>query len=353
MKGKSAAGILLLMLTVFLASCSEQDAVKTSGQQNRPENGYRDVIEAAESSSTEAAVSHDFDPEAQVLANPYYYLSVPTYITKIGAEYFIVDCYNDQIIFNDNLDDPLTAWSVMTNDVKQAHTIAGDGTVYLIDDTENHRILVMERRVNNHGQPLFILTQAFTEVGDRPHYIVYHEATETFYAWSSMSGRMLLFSRNADDNTVSISGDYVMPSLVGIYVRSFTIIDDAIYFVSGNSSILKADLKTFAIIEAYPVPQQLAGMIQITLIEDYYYLTISTDADGNQDFATIIRTESLAGLKDNHYEDIYAYFVGGGTPYNMTAIEGYWFLTEHRVPGHSIWRFTVENNEIEDVTLIY
>ena len=69
-------------------------------------------------------------------------LSVPTYITKINDIYFIVDCYNDQVIYHDNLEDPLYEWQVMTNDISKGHTLASDGTVYLIDDTENNRILV-------------------------------------------------------------------------------------------------------------------------------------------------------------------------------------------------------------------
>lgn len=280
-------------------------------------------------------------------------LSVPTYLTKIKDMYFIVDCYHNQVIYNENLTEPLYEWRVMTQDLSLPHTIAGDGTVYLIDDTERNRILIMEESINLNKQPVYIPTQEFTDIGDRPHYIIYHEETDTFYAWSSESGEMFLFRRPKDESRVYLTEIRSIPSLAGIYVRSFTIIGDSIYFVSGNSSVIEAELSTFKIKKEYPVPDELAGMVQLTLIEDYYYITISTDITGNQDYATIIRTKDLNGLIKGEYEDIYDTFVGGGTPYYITQIDDTWYLTEHRLPGHSIWSFRVENNEIIDVTTLY
>lgn len=282
------------------------------------------------------------------VTNSYPDLSVPTYITRIGDLYFLVDCYHDQIIYHDNLTDPLTDWLVMTDEISKGHTIAGDGLVYLIDDTENNRILVFERQDN-----AFVHTQTFSDIGSRPHYIIYDEPTETFYAWSSMSGEMFLFCHEPDDSRMYLSEIRSIEQLDNVYVRSFTIMDDEIYFVSGNSSILRVDLDTFELLEAYPVPDSMAGMIQLTRIQDYYYITVSTDITGNQDYATIVRTRSLSGLMDGDYEDIYETFIGGGTPYYITAFDDAYYLTEHRLPGHSVWRFRVQNNDLTDVEIIY
>lgn len=285
--------------------------------------------------------------------NPYSSLNVPTYITKVKDTYFIVDCYNDQVIYHENLTDPLYEWQIMTSDISRGHTLASDGTVYLIDDTENNRILIMEERVNENGQEIFLPTQEFTEVGNRPHYIIYDAYTDTFYAWSSQSGEMYLLRRDQTDNRVYLTRILRIPSLDGVYVRSFTIIEDRIYFVSGNSTIIEADLYSFQVLKEYPVPDKLAGMIQLTRIEDYYYITISTDAAGNQDCATLIRVKSLEELASGSYEDVYSYFIGGGTPYYITQIDGLWYLTEHRLPGHSIWRFQVIDNQITNVISLY
>ena len=280
--------------------------------------------------------------------NPYSDLSVPTYITKIDDLYFLVDCYHDQILYHDNLSDPLTDWLVMTDEINRGHTIAGDGLVYLADDTENHRILVFEKQ-----DGIFVHTQTFSDIGNRPHYIVYDQPTDTFYAWSSMSGEMYLFRHEPGDSRMYLSEIRRIEQLDNIYVRSFTIMDDEIYFVSGNSSILRVDLDSFDLLEAYPVPDSMAGMIQLTRIQDYYYITVSTDIAGNQNYATILRTRDLSGLMQGDYEDVYETFIGGGTPYYITEFDGAYYLTEHRLPGHSVWRFRVENNELTDVETIY
>ena len=288
-----------------------------------------------------------------LLGNPNTYLKVPTYITKIKDTYFIVDCYNNQVIYNDNLTDPVYAWHVMTSDVTMPHSLASDGQVYLIDDTESNRILVMEEGQSENGELCFVPTQEFSNIGVRPHYIIYHAPTDTFYAWSSQSGEMYLFRKNPEDNRVYLTEIRKVPSLTNSYVRSFSIIDDRIYFVSGNASVIEADLSTFRVKKEYPVPDALYGMVQITKIEDYYYITNSTDITGNQDYATIIRTKDLADLITGEYEDIYHYFIGGGTPYYLSQIEDKWYLTEHRIPGHGIFEFKVTDNQITDVKTIY
>ncbi len=299
----------------------------------------------------------DFDLSSlnSIPDNPNSSLSVPTYITRIGDTYFIVDCYNNQVIYNEDLTAPLYEWRIMTNDLSMPHTIAGDGSVYVIDDTENNRILIMEKDVNENGQPVFVPTQEFTGIGNRPHYVVYDEATKTFYAWSSQSGEMYLFRHPADDTTLYLTQIRSVPALSNVYVRSFTIVGDTVYFVAGigNSSVIEADLSTFQVKKEYPVPDEIAGMVQLTPIEDYFYITVSTDASGNQNYATIIRTRSLKDLAKGNYEDIYHNFIGGGTPYYITEIDGTFYLTEHRLPGHSIWSFHVTDNTVTDVITVY
>lgn len=275
-------------------------------------------------------------------------LSVPTWLTKVNDTYFLVDCYHNQVIYHDNLSDPLWQWSVMTDDINRGHTLASDGLVYLIDDTENNRILIFEKK---NGR--FLHTQTFQDIGNRPHYIIYDEKTKTFYAWSSMSGEMYLFRHEPDDSRMYLAAIRKIDALENVYVRSFTIQDDSVYFVSGNSSIIRADLKTFQVLDTWPVPDSMAGMIQLTPIQDYFYITVSTDITGNQDYATILRTKDLSGLMDGRFEDIYEYFIGGGTPYYITQIDNGWYLTEHRLPGHSLWRFQVTDNEITDVEAVY
>lgn len=295
----------------------------------------------------------DFIPSAaqDVPCNTFADLSVPTYITKVEDTYFIVDCYHNQVIYHDNLTDSLTDWQVLTDEIDKGHTIASDGTVYLVDDTEGNRILVFEKK-----EGVFYHTQTLDEVGNRPHYIVYDAPTDTFYVWSSMNGEMYLCRHDPGDPHMYLTEIRRVDALKETYVRSFTIDKSNIYFVSGipgTPAILQADLSTFTIRETYPVPDEMAGMIQLTPAGGYYYITISTDVTGSQDYATIIRTKNLKDLAEGKYEDIYANFIGGGTPYYITKIDNIYYLTEHRIPGHSIWKFDITADGISNVEAVY
>ncbi len=238
--------------------------------------------------------------DREPVANPYPDLSVPTYIGQIDGLWFIVDCYHDQVIYSDSLDKPLTDWKVMTSQISKGHTVASDGTVYLVDDTENNRVLVFEKRQNAAGEPVFLQTQTLEGIGDHPHYIVYHEEDKTFYCWSSWTDEMFLLKRTGKGPDISVSEVRMVPRLESTYVRSFTIAGDSIYFVSGlpspaaerttapgmeeqlaafhqtyvedmpeqtPASIVQCDLKTFEVQHRYTVSGQYAGMAQIQPVE--------------------------------------------------------------------------------------
>lgn len=337
----------ILLLTICIVMTASLCGCRTK----RPEpSGSYDGKEFLRESQL---LSTDLADYESIPTNPNGSLSVPTYITKLDNMYFIVDCYHNQVIYHENLTDPLYLWKIMTADINMGHTIASDGTVYLIDDTENNRILIMEKATNSQGETVYLPTQEFTGIGNRPHYIVYDEYTDTFYAWSSQSGEMYLFRHTADSSRMYLTQIFSIPELDGVYVRSFTIMEDHIYFVSGNSNIIEADLYTFAVLNRYPVPDEIAGMVQLAQIGNYYYITVSTDLNGSQDYATLIRTRNLKELSSGNYETVYDRFIGGGTPYSITQIDDRYYLTEHRLPGHSIWSFRVENDEITDVQSVY
>lgn len=350
--------LLTLFMTMTFVACSgesssdnpDSDAVHESSSQtnNSSSSGQNESTVISEGTVIEENIS-----DLQVTANTFPALCVPTWITQIDGLYFIVDCYNNQVIYNDNLSDPLTSWKVMTSDIYRGHTIASNGKVYLIDDTENNRILVMKKGINSNGDTVFVRTQEFGEIGTRPHFIIYNSANETFYVWSSMTGEMYLFKYSDEKDSIYLSNIKSIPELNGYYVRSFSIIDNEIYLVSGDASVTILDIDTFEVKKKYPVPLELVGMVQITLIDDYYYITISTDGYGSQDAATIIRVKDLEDLAAGNYEDLYSNFIGGGTPYCISKIDNHYYLCEHRLPEHSIWRFDIEDNEIINCETIY
>lgn len=329
--------VWLLMIVGILTAC---------GQDESPLRAFTIVQDLSDENFTPIAAQ-------DVPRNAFTDLSVPTQITKVDDTYFIVDCYHDQIIYHDNLTDPLTDWQVLTNEIDKGHTLASDGLVYLADDTEGNRILVFEKK-----EGVFYHTQTLDAVGNRPHYIVYDAPTDTFYVWSSMSGEMFLCRHDPGDSHMYLTRHVSVPPLseMDAYVRSFTIDGNDIYFVSGipgSPAILRADLRTFAIKDTYPVPDEIAGMVQLTIAEGSWYVTVSTDRNGSQDAATMVRTEDLSQLAEGAYEDVYANFIGGGTPYYITFIDNTYYLTEHRIPGHSVWKFDITQDGIANVETVY
>ena len=347
---KSTIHIAALVVTIctIVAGCgkmSPQKADPYDGQNYVKEMELTEAGQNPQESAAGITVINNFDTK----------LSVPTYITKVDDTYFIVDCYHNRIIYSESLDVPLTEWYIMTGDVTQPHTLASDGTVYLVDDTENNRILVFEKIDSK-----FVNTQVLYDVGTRPHYSVYDEITDTFYVWSSKTGELYCLRHTPDSSRMYVTDIRSIPVLNGIYVRSFSIIDGNIYFVSGVSDtgdkgkIYCCDLETLEIKKTYDVPDELAGMVQITRIQDYYYISTSTDLSGSQDHATLIRTKKLENLASADYEDIYStYFIGGGTPYYISCVDDTYYLTEHRLMDHQIWSFKVTKNKITDVQTVY
>ena len=338
----------VLLLSFSLSACGKRAPKKAAPYDGKDYIEISELTQAGEN-PLEAADAltpvHNYDSQ----------LSVPTYVTKVDDTWFIVDCYHNRVIYSDDMGAPLTDWYIMCSEATQPHTMASDGTVYMIEDTENNRVLIYEKTGDK-----FINTQAIYDIGSRPHFTAYDEISDTFYVWSSVTGELYCFRHTSDSARVYLTEIKKIEELAGLYVRSFTIKDGDIYFVSGVSSdgatgrILKCDLKTLSIEKSYPVPNELAGMVQITPIDDMYYITVSTDLYGNQDYATLIRTKSLEDLSAGKYEDIYSqYFIGGGTPYNISQVDDTYFLTEHRLKDHSIWSFKVSDKNVVDVTSIY
>lgn len=321
-------------ILILLAVCAAAFIFLTVRQSSRSVLAFSEATDAAP-----APLSKNVQPT----------LSVPTQLTKIGEDYFLVDCYHDQILTSADLHAPLSDWYVLTSQIDRGHTIAGDGVVYLADDTENNRILIFEKR-----DGLFVMSQIFSDIGIRPHYVSYDEDSKRFYALSSMTGQLYVFFRpDPSSPQVALEKILSIPELDGVYVRSFTIDGDDIYFVSGNSAIIRARKKDLKVLERFPVPPEIAGMIQLTRIQDWFYITVSTDAAGDQSYATILRVKNLSDLSSKNYEDIYSSFIGGGTPYYITGFDGHFYMTEHRIPGHSVWQFDVKDNEPVDIITLF
>lgn len=280
--------------------------------------------------------------------NSYKNLKAPAQITKLGNYYFIVDCYHNQVIYTSNFETPISEWKVMTSQVELPHSIASDGKVYLVTDTERHRVLVFEWK---RGR--FQNTQVFENIGTRPHYIEYDEETESFFVWSSMTGDMYILKREPKTGVMYIQEMRHVKELEEYYVRSFTISDDFILFPSGNNcNIMIADKDTLEVKMRYQVPEEISGMAYIMSIGNYFYMTVSSDINGNQEVATMIRTDRLDLLKDGQYEDVYHLFKTDGIPYYIDKFHGMYYMTNHG-SDKSILRFCIDDDQICHIGMLY
>jgi len=347
---RDVTSALLIMIVICLSACTgKQEARTIDWEQSGNKNDSADSI-------YEGMLS---EPVICGQKNTYDTLNVATYITKVDETYFIADCYHNQIIYNKNLTDPLNQWNVLTDEVHYAHTIASDGVMFLVDDTENNRLLVFQKI-----QDSYVHTQTLENIGMRPHFVQYDAKNQMFLAWSSITGEMYFIKRADAPNQNGYYSLYIekilkIDALYGVYVRSFTVIEDEFYFVSGhnNQKILKAVIDDsgdgFEILAEYPVADQIAGMVQLIKIGKFYYITVSTDNQENQDFATILRTDNLEKLVDATYEELYAQFgVSRGTPYYITEIDGRYYMAHHRT-NENIIAFDINEDQIEHVEVLY
>lgn len=338
------SAVIILCVLMLCTGCGKSDAIT-------------DYVRVSDLTDAEFVAPAD---------NAYTDLNTPTYFTRIGSDWFLVDCYHNQVLYCSEEDLggaeapaadvlPLTEWHVLPGSMVQPHTIAGDGQVLLVDDTEENKVLVYEQVDGN-----YVCTQEFNDIGNRPHFIQYNESNRTFYVWSSMSGEMYLFRHASGDTRMYLTQVLSVPALANGYTRSFTIDGDEILIVSGimldltDSVITRCRLSDLSVIETYVMPDEIAGMAQILPAAGGYYVTVSTEKWGSQDAATMLYTDSLEDLAAGEYTEVYtANFIGGGTPYYMSTVDDHYYLTEHRVPGHSVWQFDITDAGIANVLALY
>lgn len=283
-------------------------------------------------------------PQAYAAENGYSYLRMPTQIIKINNTYFIVDCGHNQIIYSDNLGTELQHWNVMTRNAQQPHALASDGDIYMVVDTDNNRVLTFEKKYDGFS-PL----QTFEHVGTRPHFVDYDYEEGIFYVWSSLTGEMYLYKKIPDTKSVTLQEIKSIPELSGCYARSFTITESVILFPTvERSSILMVDKDTFEILNEYPVPECIAGMVQVSLIDGSFFITVSTDKQYDLRAAAVIRVRSLEDLATGNYENLYHLFGNDGTPYYVSRFDGaYYMIHENAAPN--VYRFHVEHGTILDI----
>lgn len=268
-------------------------------------------------------------------------LYTPTLITKYRALYFIVDCWHHRVIYSNNLMEPIRDWSTLEGQFLNPHSIATDGKIILVGDTDNNAI-----RVYKEKNGLFVEEQTVRNIGSQPHRLFFDESSNLFYGISASSQHVFVL-RNTEEEVVVEK--IVKPEYLGsAYIRSFSIIDGKMYFVSGPGKIIVAEIAdlSFNLIDEYTVPFELLGMNDIAKIGSYFYISVYQTGNGEIE-PRLVRVKDLNQLETN-YEDIYDHLDLKGVPYYFSFIDNRIYLTE--IDSYSsIKSFTVIDDRISDI----
>ncbi|MDE6220211.1 MAG: hypothetical protein K2G51_07295 [Lachnospiraceae bacterium] len=309
------------------------------------DNGTSVVISVNDISAVQLSVS---DISMNNSYNDFKNLKLPSQITQQGNYYFIVDTYNDQVLYASDLWKPINEWRVMDRKFNRPHAIASDGSMYLVVDTDNNRVLCYEY-VNGRFQN----TQQFDDIGIRPHYIQYDAISESFFVWSSETGDMYIIRKRPGNNQLYVKEIRHIYELDGFYVRSFSIEGDEVLFPSGNNGyMIVAEKETLRVKDRYPVPMDISGMAFAKRIGNYYYMTVSTDDKLSHENAKVIRTTDLRSLSEGLYEDVTGYFQEMRIPYYIDRINGSYYMTCHE-GKKNVYKFSVVEDRIVDVVTVH
>ena len=227
-----------------------------------------------------------------------------------------MDCRHHRILYSNTLDLDISKWSIIDYEFSGCHSIASDGDVYVVDNTGVHEIVVLDSNLK--------FKQKFTNLKWRPHKTIYDDISQAFY---TVGAPHITCLKKDDVGNLYIQHHKSPSFLADTYVRSINIIDGSMYFVSGKSKIVKANYldESYAVINEYPLPNELASMNDIFKVGDYFYLTAYKQPTTSK--SMMVRTTNLSTLNDG-YDDIYTKFGFVGTPYYMSVFDNIFYVTE-------------------------
>lgn len=196
-------------------------------------------------------------PDPSELGRAFYpnRLNLPTMMTQIGGYWFIVDSYNNRVLYSDQPDQALDQWNLLDGELSRPHSIAGNGEFFLVDDTEAHSLRVY--RDNGSGIERH---QLILDAGARPHRVWYEPESSTFYSLAANSQELLVMRQQND--SLEILSRTQLPSIRGMYVRSFRVIDGKLWLFTAHGIVSVVDHLDpgFPEIARYTIPPELESL---------------------------------------------------------------------------------------------
>ncbi len=242
-------------------------------------------------------------------------LYLPTLIEKYGDRYFIVDSYNNRVLYSADLDAPISAWEILDAKLSRPHSIASDGRWFLVDDTDADRVNVYAAAAGG-----YTLVKHIAGLGRRPHRVLYDPGVRAFFVLASESQQISRLRTQGADLIVEHTRH--LPFLNGAYTRSMSIIDGRMWFVSGPGAVIVVNHRSgnYDVLETIPVSHRYASMNDLTRIQGVYYLTATMNR--------MARCADLVALREDRCESVYEAFGLRGNPYYFSQFDGQVFLGE-------------------------
>jgi hypothetical protein len=260
----------------------------------------------------------------------------PTFLAKLGAAYFLVDAWHHRILTSPVLERAIADWTVIDDDLAGPHSLASDGTYLVAEDTGRHRVKIYRR----DGQGTWAVHQVVSAVGRRPHRVVYRAELDRFLVLGSEDQTMYFIGQR--NGFFAVDRVEPLPFLSGAYTRSFSVIGDHYYFVSGPGRIAVTTLLPagFRLDRTHLVPPAWRNMNDLVRVGEYFYFTASYDRIG--------RARSLDDLSRGQYERLYGPLGFRGNPYYLTVIDGRLYVPEN-TSYSSVVSFRPLGDEVVDI----
>ncbi|WP_413738558.1 acid phosphatase [Sodalis sp. RH21] len=247
-------------------------------------------------------------------------LYAPTYMANIDGKWFIVDCWQSRIIWNKTLDRDLSKWNVMESTFT-SHDVAYDGEKYwAVEDTEHGRMVFYTFNGKKFNE-----IASLDGLGRRTHRLRFDKTRNQFLLISATTGDFWRISINKDKPEIRSHAilPYSLKNKTNDFeIRSFTLRDNLIYFVSSMATpeilVTKNDEK-LTVVKSIPVSSDFSNMQEIYFLNDGK-IFISSDY---KKVAIIDKIEDLQTVK-NQYND----FEFLGSPYWITAFQGNLIIPE-------------------------
>lgn len=245
-------------------------------------------------------------------------MDAPTTITKLGSTYFMVDCWHARVMYTDDVTKPVSMWKTMDNALRGPHSIATDGYMYVVENTEAGGI----RTYKSDGLGGFTTLATIASLGTRTHRVQYDTASASFYVIGGTSQNMCRLTRSGD--VLTLQSNTALPFISGQYSRGFRIYDGKMYIVAEPGKLFEVafdGVSTYTLLNTYTLPAALSSPNDIYRdANGRWYLTGTNQA--------MVSFASLAALAAGTVTDMMSTYQLAGTPYYLAEFDGALWVPE-------------------------